>query len=335
MTGLALLIAAAPATSAQVFLSPLPTNGARRATRAPTPEQVLDTPDLEPVRALPADSLLRGLARPVGRLRIRVRGPGGIQADAWCTGVLVAANLLLTAHHCVPGNFGLQAEAATLQIPEPATQGAAGFATYAVVPAPLETSAALDYSLLRVRGHPGKRFGWARLSPQPARTGEAAAVVQFPRGGREMYARRDCRVYQTTASDFVHSCDTSWGSSGAPVYSVADGMVIGLHYAGSATANYAKQAAAILRASPLLSALEPGRGAPRPAPDTPAGRLTLAVAGRRLAARQVRESLAVLARNPGPAPHATAPMPAPVAAGPHPEPLSHWEPSGGEARAAP
>jgi hypothetical protein len=221
-----------------------------------------------------------------------MRLPGGGEGELGCTAVLVAPDLALTAQHCVPGRYGVQAVAATLELGAPGES--AGFP---VAVAPMEASAELDYSLLRVEGRPGERYGWARLAARPARQDETLFVVHFPHGRAPMLTRRDCRVHRGTRTDFIHSCDTSWGSSGAPLFSQSDFAVVGLHIAGSSQANYGKQAAALLAASPALAALA---GAEHSAvarrESTAIGEeAAMAEAAERLVARNMRNALEAFA----------------------------------------
>ena len=298
--------------------------GARppESAQGPVLEQILDDAEWEPLAELPVDSAFRVASRPVGRLVVRMGLPGGGVADASCTAVLVSVDIALTAHHCVPGRYGVRALSATLELGAPG-EGA----RFAVEIAPVEAAAKLDYSLLRVESRPGERFGWARLATRPARQGAALFVVHFPRGRAPMLTRRNCSVHRSTITDFLHSCDTARGSSGAPLFTLADAAVVGLHTAGSRQANYGKQAAALLTASPALTALAGVEGfAVARVESAPSGEdAGLAAEGERLVARQMREALAALAAVAGQhaAPTDTTRHQAPGTT--KPEPYLRWD----------
>jgi hypothetical protein len=227
-------------------------------------------------------------------LRVHIATPAGGQADTWCTAVLVAPDVLLTAHHCVPGRFGARAIAAELHL---FPIGAARPEAFAVEIAPLESSPHLDYALLRVSGRPGDRFGWVHLAPRSAQQGEALAVVHYPAPGAALLTRRNCRVHRVSATDFLHTCDTSPGSSGAPLF-LLSGELIGMHYAGSRAGNYGKQVAALVAGGALLAHLS-GTTHPRAPAGEPEGE-TLATGGDRVVARQMREALAAFDARTGP-----------------------------------
>jgi hypothetical protein len=303
-------------TVALVWLAALP------AAAQPVPEQILDDADWEPLAALPPDSAYRAAARPVGRLRVTVRLSGGGEGELCCTAVLVAPELALTAQHCVPGRYGVRAMAATLELGAPGE-----ISRFAADIAPVEASSTLDYSLLRIEGHPGERFGWARPASRPARQGEELYVVHFPQGRAPMLTRRNCRVYRSTATDFVHSCDTAWGSSGAPLFSETTGTVVGLHVAGSRAANYGKQVVALFVVSPVLASLAgvDRSSVTRLESTSREDNSGLAVEAERLLERKMREAVAALAAVAGRSPSPTESSTTQPSKTPSPEPYLRWD----------
>lgn len=250
---------------------------------------VLDGPDAEAVASLPQDGFVATVARPVGRLRISVNTPAGEPGRTVCTGVLVAEDTVLTAHHCLPGWYGIQATAAWFDVDlqgEPPTNR-----SYEVELKPREASVPLDYVLLKVAGSPGLEVGVATVADRPARQDEPLLLVHYPRGGRKAVTRTNCRVYRRSATAFMHTCDTDWGSSGAPIFSARTGKLVGMHYAGNRQANYGRQITALLRSSTVLSRIVPERVIHSPTHEgdnDPA----LSRAGDRLARSLVRTALA-------------------------------------------
>lgn len=289
----ALVATHALTTQAQIRYTPID---------APVPEFVLDDPDMEPVAKLPPKSRFLQAGRTVGLLRLNVTTPEGRQAQALCTAVLVGEGHILTSHHCVPGWLGVRVQSASLAMGYINRGEESREEIFEVLLPPLESSLELDYSILGVAGRPGARYGVARPSRRAARQGEAAFLIHHPEGGPQTITRRNCLVHRGSATDFIHTCDTRWGSSGSPVFSVQTGRMIGMHYAGNRTANYAKQMAAIWAQSALLRSLAggptPGDSIEPSAEQGPPGQLTtenFSAAGRDIVASQVRKSLETLA----------------------------------------
>jgi hypothetical protein len=302
----------------QVHVSPV----GEPESAPPTPERILDEAAWERVADLPANSPLRTAARSVGRLTLRVEADG-TSVQLHCTGVLVTVDLLLTAHHCISRRGDFRVVSAWLEV----GTGGRSAVRYAVDPEPQEASAALDFALLHVRGQPGLRFGVARATARPVYQGAAVFVVHYPLGGEQMVSQRGCRLHRVTANDFVHTCDTAGGSSGAPVFALDSGRLVGLHRAGSRQANYGRPIAALIGHGGTLAALA-GDLTGAVAQETRLDRAGLALMeeAERLVTQQWREAIAVLSRVGASSPQA------PPAAGARrqhrPEPLLRWDASG-------
>jgi V8-like Glu-specific endopeptidase len=173
---------------------------------------------------------LQAHAGPIGRLRTMTR-----RGEAFCSGFLVSASLLMTNHHCVAD----EAEARSTVV-ELGYDSYTSSPTRHRVAAVEATDAGLDFAVLRLTPAPEAR--WGRLTL--ASTGEVTdreplAIIQHPGGEPKQVSVDGCVVSGVARtgsggalSDFGHECDTLGGSSGSPVLDPATGQVVGLHHLG-------------------------------------------------------------------------------------------------------
>ncbi|WP_417209842.1 trypsin-like peptidase domain-containing protein [Antarctobacter sp.] len=184
-----------------------------------------------------------------------------------CTGFLVEGNKLITNHHCVPGilkNPQMIEKGATSIA---AVQFHAGFLrdglddgvkTFHVNPVPLETSEALDYTVLQVLGDANAEFGALELSAALPSDRDPFWVIGHPMGEAQRISREKCRADSPAIAKqrLRHTCDTLPGNSGSPVIDAGSQKVIALHNAGSRAGevNFAVPMAEILAQSKVLTA---------------------------------------------------------------------------------
>ncbi|MEO1015158.1 MAG: trypsin-like peptidase domain-containing protein [Pseudomonadota bacterium] len=224
-----------------------------------------DRARFEPLADYGPGSDLRRLSAPVGRLDI-LHGFNGMRT---CTASIIAPDLILTNHHCIPGDpkygpiTGLNLVMGFYDGADETT-----VVRYVVDPSPVETNKDLDYAILRVEGRPSDRFGAVRILAEDPTPGASLMVFHHPLGRPKHVTRSNCRVprsFTFTSDRIAHSCDTLPGSSGAPVFAELGRGVLGLHYGGPNTLgpgqyNSAKRITSILAASDVLQAttgLEP------------------------------------------------------------------------------
>lgn len=161
---------------------------------------------------------LRGF-EPVGRVDIAEGG--------FCTGVLIAPDLVLTAAHCVVGRDGAAIDAgritfragfaygtALADVPVLRTVVDEGYRN--IDPAPPE-NIARDVALLQL----ARPIPSAEISPfvvaRPG-NGDEVSVVSYAEGREEALSwQRLCRVLGRQEALIAVDCDVSFGSSGAPV----------------------------------------------------------------------------------------------------------------------
>ena len=217
-------------------------------------KQLLDnTNNFEPIKAFSANNRYRRMAAPIGRLDIVVRANGNV-GMGFCTGWVISPQYIMTNNHCIPSHGGTVLQSAIvmnyLSADDPSSAE-----IYQVDPKPVETNVDLDYSVLRVHGDPGARYGYIPLATRDPIPNEELFIIQHPAGQPQRLTRRDCRVASGTArpDEVVHQCYSLGGSSGSPLFSDNDMALVGLHFAGTKdNLFFAKRMTAILRQSALL-----------------------------------------------------------------------------------
>lgn len=194
-------------------------------------------------------------------------------AGSRCTGFLIAPDMLMTNHHCIPTAESARGVSAYFRY----EQGAAG-------DTPVDCSifvgndAALDYALLQCASRPGDTLGVIDLDNRAARRSEAVYAIHQ---NCDYYSDSACAPtkkmspgsVQTVGNEIAHSADTLGGSSGSPLFATSSHKVIGLHHSGTGntgngrgTMNYAVPMSRIV---PALLARYPGLQLGARAPTTP------------------------------------------------------------------
>lgn len=100
----------------------------------------------------------------------------------------------------------------------------------------LKTNAALDYSILSVKGRPGQKYGYNNIfdAKRPALSSSAThypVIIQHPRGEFKQIALTDNTLITMDDTFVWYTTDTEPGSSGSPVYDQL-WRPFALHHAG-------------------------------------------------------------------------------------------------------
>ena len=235
------------------------------------------------------------LAKSVGKLSLTYRDAKGFAQEASCTAFLISDEYLLTNAHCIPGRLsaGSRLTRANLIMDFLEDNQRAGDKGEGILPTSYEFETtpvadnwndALDYAIVRVnersRAQLQQAVAVGRLWPvdlthvADPRTTEELYVIQHPYGKPKRYVSFDCHPVSpsgrvedpTTERQFLHSCDTFFGSSGAPVFSQSNTKaLVGLHEKGTGrrerSANAAIRMTLILEHSAILRSIA-GVGAP-------------------------------------------------------------------------
>lgn len=221
-------------------------------------EQAFGDYQNEPVISYGEKSIARRLGRPVGRLDV-LYGNG---KTGYCTAFIVDDQHLVTNNHCIPGigDVGVQAAQFVAGYVDAAHPDKAE--KFQVALEPLETSAPLDYSVLRVFGDPSARYGTVKLADEDPENSEFLWIIGHPQGQAQHISREGCAAADppvSTEGKVVHSCDTLGGNSGSPVFRISDRQVVALHHAGDNRTgfNFAIPMKRILAKSQILKASAP------------------------------------------------------------------------------
>jgi len=187
---------------------------------------IIGSVDWVDVIALAEGSAARANASAVAYLSIPAAG-------SRCTGFLIAPNVLMTNHHCIPTADAARGVEASFR-----------YQTGAAAEAPVDCStfigndATLDFALLQCAGRPGDQYGVVGLEARAARSAERVYVVHQ---NCDYYTDSSCAptkkysagVVRQTGNEIGHDADTLGGSSGSPLFAEGSHAVIGLHHAGA------------------------------------------------------------------------------------------------------
>ncbi|MDH3677616.1 MAG: trypsin-like peptidase domain-containing protein [Nitrosopumilus sp.] len=93
------------------------------------------------------------------------------------------------------------------------------------------TNSRLDFTIVRVEGKPGEKFGWIPIlrNPFTITRHERVYIIQHPKGRRKEIGIHDNRATEILQHVIRYSTDTEGGSSGSPCFN-RDWDIVGIHH---------------------------------------------------------------------------------------------------------
>lgn len=154
-----------------------------------------------------------------------------------CTGFLINNDTIMTNNHCVSKQSHVKNMKVTFQYTDKSKGKAYTCDKF------IGTNRALDFSLVKCQGTPGKDFPKTVLAGYKADVNDPIYVVhqncdyRNSRSCKPTQKYSEGRLLGSTSSNVEHNADTLPGSSGSPIFSADSHKVIAIHNAGRSYSN--------------------------------------------------------------------------------------------------
>jgi hypothetical protein len=148
----------------------------------------------------------------------------------FCTGFLVAPEILLTSRGCLETRAQCEQTVARFHIQENEAGLKSAAVDYRCLEI-MEVGELLDYAAVRLEGEPGLDWGYLTLSERPPTQDEPVAVIGHPTAGAGTRIYNDCLVVEAggrPGQEMKIACGAEIKLTGAPVISRWHNRVFGL-----------------------------------------------------------------------------------------------------------
>lgn len=238
-------------------------------------ESLLTSAGYEDIAAFSESNKYRRIGRPVGRLKVFAED----ERFATCTAWLISNRHALTNQHCVDAASFPNNKIVRARLEMGVLSDKNGFDSYPVKLPQIESNIELDYAVLEVDTAAAKKYGSFILSTRDPVDAEELFLIHHPLGQPQSLSRFQCRAATPAVNgpSIRHLCNTQPGSSGSPILSDNENILVGLHHAGApvstgttSRSNAGIRLSEIMKASVVLqsiAAANSGTGTtPKPVP---------------------------------------------------------------------
>lgn len=194
-------------------------------------ESLLNSSGYEDIASFSEANKYRRIGRAVGRLKVFAEDG----RFATCTAWLISNRYALTNQHCVDAADFPNERVAHARLEMGVLSNRDNFDVYSVKLPPVESSTELDYAILEIDPAAATQYGSFVLSARDPKDSEELFIIHHPLGQPQSLSRFECRATTPAVSgrSVRHLCNTQPGSSGSPIFSDNENILVGLHNAGA------------------------------------------------------------------------------------------------------
>lgn len=165
--------------------------------------------ETESLSQLDPQSEIYRKSSPTGRVKV----PGVLGINDYCTISLISGNTAITAAHCFDSNTNFSRLTAYFEYYDRSTRNDRPYRVTRIVSRSLES----DIMVLELEGNPGEIYGTYPIATDEPVVGDALVIYQHQGLAPKSVSRVNCQYGGTEGSYFFHTCDTQNYSSGSPI----------------------------------------------------------------------------------------------------------------------